>query len=127
MLGTNDLKARFHVTAPDIADGLTRYRNALRSAGLYGPEPKVLLVSPIEMDPSYHQHEVFSTMFGPDADVRSKGFAEAYRKAAATLGWEYLDAAGVAKASHLDGLHLDAEGHRRLGLALASKVRGILE
>ena len=127
MLGSNDLKARFSVTAPDIADGFDRYHAALKTANLHGSDPKVLLVAPAEMDPAYHHHPSFSTVFGPDADKRSKGFAEAYRKTAEKHGWSFLDAALYAKASPLDGLHLDAEAHRSLAGAITAKVRKLLK
>ena len=38
----------------------------------------------------------------------------------------FFDAATVAVPSKVDGVHMEPESHRALGLALADKVREIL-
>lgn len=126
MLGTNDLKARFNLGARVIANGLKRYLDVLKVVPMAGETPKVLLVSPILISPDYRNHTLFSDMFGEDADVRSGKLAEAYREMAGETGIEWLDAAQYAKASPKDGVHMEAEEHEKLGMAMAEKVRQIL-
>lgn len=126
MLGTNDLKARFNLGAKVIANGLKRYLDVLKVVPLAGKTPKVLLVSPIRISPAYRNHVLFSDMFGDDADVRSGRLAEAYKEMALETGIEWLDAAQYAQASLRDGIHMEAEEHGKLGLAMAKKVRQIL-
>ena len=126
MLGTNDLKTRFASDAVSIAYGLKNYTDVMKTASLHGSVPVFLAVSPILVDPAYKNDPLFGDCFGPDADRRSIGFAKAYGEFAAENGVEFFDAALAAKASGIDGIHLDAAGHKALGTALAAKVRELL-
>lgn len=126
MLGTNDMKARFHSGPETIAYGWGRYYDAIKIAPMAGERPKVLLVSPILIDPSYKDDVLFHDMFGEDAVERSEKMALAYEAAAKQYGWSYLNAADYGKASPVDGVHMDPTSHKNLGLALAKKIREIL-
>ena len=55
MLGTNDLKMRFGVDARTIAFGFQRYLDVLATTPMEGNKPKILLVAPIKIDPSYRK------------------------------------------------------------------------
>lgn len=126
MLGTNDLKARFNLEARTIAYGLKRYLDVLKVVPPAGRVPKVLLVSPIEISTDYRNHPLFFDMFGDGADLRSGRLAGAYREMAMETGIEWFDAAEHAKASPLDGVHMEPGEHRKLGIAMAKKVKQIL-
>lgn len=127
MLGTNDLKMRFGEGPETIAMGFNRYQEALTIVSIDGEKPKVLLVSPVLVDASYQDVPVFRDMFGSQAVERSQGLAPAYKKVAEVNGWEFLNAADYAKASTIDGIHMDAVQHKIFGTVLAQKVREILE
>ena len=59
---------------------------------------------------------------------RSRGsLAGQYEAVALAAGAEFLDAGRITPADGVDGLHLSADAHRRLGLAIADKIRAILE
>ena len=127
MLGTNDLKARFGVSPRTIAFGFNRYKDALEITPMYGEKPQVLLVSPILIDPAYKNHPLFHDMFGEEATEKSMALAEAYKEVADANGWEFFNAAEHAAATQVDGVHMEEEGHQSLGVALARKVKTILE
>lgn len=126
MLGTNDLKARFGVDPETIAYGFNRYLNVLKTVPMFGKKPEVLLVSPILIQPAYKENVLFHDMFGEDAYERSCKFAKAYKAFAEANGLHFIDAAQYAEASAADGVHMEPEGHARLGKAFAEKVREIL-
>ena len=126
MLGTNDLKLRFGLEAESIAFGFHRYLDALKTTPMMGDRPKVLLLSPILIDESYKGNAVFHGMFGEDGAARSRALAPVYRRFAQENGLEFMDAAEYASASVVDGIHMTAEDHGRLGLALAGRVRDII-
>ena len=126
MLGTNDLKMRFGVDARTIAFGFQRYLDVLATTPMEGIKPKVLLVAPIKIDPSYKKNELFHDMFGEEAHERSCKFAEAYREFAETAQLDFLDASLYGVASERDGVHMEAESHKKLAMGLAEKVKGIL-
>jgi hypothetical protein len=65
------------------------------------------------------------------ADVRGlggevSGFSGHYRYFAERSGCEFLDAAEVIVSSDVDGIHLDASEHRKLGEAVAARIRGLM-
>lgn len=129
MLGTNDLKTRFGVSAFDIALGAgTLVELALNSkSGDHWGTPKVLLVSPIHIGENIRTSE-FADLFDLDHVISvSKQLAGFYRHIAEANGCAFLDAAAVASPGAYDSLHLEEDGHRLLGLAIAEHVIKILD
>ncbi len=125
MLGTNDLKVWYKLTAPEIAYGAaTLVDLALRSlAGPGGTPPRVLLIAPPPLAETTAKSEYWG--FGK-ARTTSMQLGEHYRTAASMKGVGFLDASTVAQGSALDGVHLDEATHARLGRAVAAKVRELL-
>jgi lysophospholipase L1-like esterase len=124
MLGTNDLKARLSMTAGDIADGAGKLADLVRRSAT-GPEglaPEVLLVSPAPLAKLTWLTEMFEA-----GSAKSQKFAAEYARVAKAYGVHFFDAGSVISSSDDDGIHLDADAHRTLGLALADEVRRILE
>lgn len=127
MLGTNDLKMRFGVSAGTIAHGLNQYLNVLAITPMAGgKKPQVLIVSPIEISPKYKDHPLFHDMFGEYAVERSQALAAEYQAFAEGAGLSFMDAAKYAQAGDADGIHMTVESHKRLGEAMAQKVRELL-
>ena len=123
MLGTNDLKHRFGLSASDIAQSAAALADmAWRfTHGPDGSHAEVLLVAP----PAVTTLTEFDQMF-EGAREKSRQFSRYYRLAA---GWHHLpffDAGAVIVSSEKDGIHFDAEEHRKLGEALADEVRGLV-
>lgn len=123
MLGTNDLKQRFSISAYDIAAGAGVLVDlALRSgAGPGGRAPQVLLMSPPVVGPLTHYAEMFE-----GAAIKSAKFAAHYQRVAQMYRCHFLDTAPLITSSPLDGIHFEADQHQRLGLAVAARVREVL-
>ncbi len=123
MLGTNDLKQRFSVSAYDIANSAgVLIEDVYRSAA--GPDnraPHAMLMAP----PPLAALGEYRWMF-EGGEEKSKRFGEEYARVAKLLGCHFLDAGSVISSSKLDGIHFDAPEHAKLGLAVANKVRAIL-
>jgi lysophospholipase L1-like esterase len=124
MLGTNDLKRRFGLSAFDIAEGAGILVGLARAsgAGPGGAAPKVLLVAP----PPVGRLSEYAEMF-EGAEAKSRRFGACYRAVAAWSGCPVLDAAEVIASSDLDGIHFDVDGHQALGRAVAGRVRELLD
>ena len=123
MLGTNDLKRRFNLTASDIAEsaaGLAEEASRLART-VHGSPAKVLLVAPPATTTLTELDEMFAEALG-----KSRQFSHYYRLAA---GWRKLlfyDAGSVIVSSEKDGIHFDADEHRKLAEALAGEVRRLI-
>ncbi len=119
MLGTNDLKHRFGLSAWDIAHGAARLVKMAQGSdfGPGGRPPRVLLIAP----PPLGRLSNFAGMF-QDAAEKAKGLASAYEEVAAELGCDLLDARSVVRSSDKDGIHFDPEGHVALGGAVAERI-----
>ncbi len=124
LLGTNDLKARFSLPACDIAAGAGALVDVVQKSdtGYHGLPPQVLLVAP----PPVAALTGFAEMF-TGAQPKSELWAPRYRQVAQECGCPFLDAGQVIVSSPLDGIHWEREEHRKLGLAVADKVKAILE
>lgn len=123
MLGTNDMKRRFGMLPADIAQGAAEL-GVLAQRYDYGPGypvPKILLISPILLREGI-ENSVY-TGFSADAVEVSRQLAPYYKAQAEKHGWSYLDGAAVARASERDKLHMEAEDHRALALAVEKVIR----
>ena len=124
MLGTNDLKHRFGLSAWDIARGAQTLVEMIQRSE-FGPDggaPDVLLIAPPS---TCVQGTRFEEMF-TGADVTSPGLAAQYQRVAGELGCSFLDAGRVIVSSKLDGIHLDLSELPKLGKAVATAVKEIL-
>jgi lysophospholipase L1-like esterase len=124
MLGTNDFQSMHPHNAWHSAQGTAALVDAIRRAPIEPgmPVPPVLIVAPPPIG------EPKGPVAPKFAGGREKciGHADALRETAATLGCHFFDAGSVTPASPLDGVHLDADQHRRLGDALADVVAPLL-
>jgi lysophospholipase L1-like esterase len=59
------------------------------------------------------------------AGEKSRRFSEHYGRFAEKYGCEYFDASTVIVSSDVDGIHLDATEHRKLGEAITACVEDV--
>lgn len=123
MLGTNDLKARIGVSARGIAAGAGMLVDEIARSpcGRDGTQPQVLLVCPAPVG----RLAAFADEFA-GAREKSRALAEHYAAVARERGCELLDAGSVIGSSDVDGIHLDAREHARLGQEVATRARDLL-
>ncbi|MEG1193124.1 MAG: SGNH/GDSL hydrolase family protein [Clostridia bacterium] len=127
MLGTNDTKVRFALSAGVIAHNLNQFVRLTRfyAYDAKGKAPKVLVVAPPAISENVGE-ALFGAHFGAEAAEKSRGFALNYRRYAKLLNCPFFNAAEAAEPCKVDGIHLMPEAQRALGAALAEKVRAIL-
>ena len=121
MLGTNDLKVRFAMTAADIAGANAVLVERIQGAVASGPgrkrAPNVLLVAPPHVLEVGEQVEIRA-----GAAAKSRRLGALLAEVARTYGIAFLDAAMVVAPSPIDGVHLEAPEHLKLGNAIADKI-----
>ncbi len=126
MIGTNDLKVRYTVSAQDIANGAGIILDkTFHQVGAFGEGgPKVLFICPPPLGPV--EDGVFGEMFAGNVE-KSKLLPKYYEGVAKNFGAEYFDAGTVIHSSQEDGLHLQADQHKILGEEIAKKVKEIFK
>lgn len=124
MLGTNDFQANHDHNAADAAYGLQKLIASIRSAsvepGMLIPEILVIAPPPIQT-PQGDIAQKFK-----DADKKSAGLTAAFESLSREEGCYFFDAGKVTSSSKVDGVHLDADQHQTLGLALVSYMADLL-
>jgi len=127
MLGTNDLKTRFDRSPEAIALGVRglveRVRRIDRGAWTEYPAPKVLVLAP----PPLVQTERFPAAILAGGIDKSRALASHLEAVAAATGAAFLDVGAITSADGVDGIHLSEAAHAKIGLAVADKIRAILE
>ena len=120
MLGTNDLKARFSLTALDIALGAERLVQVIQSSvwGADGRAPAVLLAAPPPVDPKDDAAEMFA-----GAREKSAGLARRYSEVAERCSCRLINVGEIIAVDPADGIHYSRVAHRLLGLAMAARVK----
>lgn len=119
MLGTNDLKTRFNVSAWDIADGMRFLGNIILAsqAGRANKAPQLLMMAP----PPLISTNLLPHFTG--AVEKSEQLAGQYADVAKELGCHLLNAGDHARTSTLDGVHWEASEHISLGKAVAAYIK----
>ena len=129
-LGTNDLK---FVDAWHAAQGVAQLIDFIRSHDARYPssvrtfagEPKIIVVSPIEVDADIQNRPGYSTL--KYAHEQSTQFPKEFAAMCAGRHVMMVDAAKVAKPSKDDCIHMDPEDHAALAEAVAQAVLKIME
>ena len=124
MLGTNDFQANHDHTAQDAVFGMRQLVRSIRMAPIEPdmPIPDILVIAPPAIETP--QGDIAAKF--KDANKKSLGLAAAYALLAQQENCYYFDAGAVTASSRLDGVHLDADQHQTLGLALADYLSGLL-
>ena len=124
MLGSNDIKATFHLTAEQIAVSAGKLVDVIQSFTEEKQEfvPKIVLVSPPEIGRDIRTSPFYGG-FIEKAIEESKRFPEFYRKIADEKGCIFFDAAKYIYPSEIDSLHLTPEGHETLAKELYHVIK----
>lgn len=120
MLGSNDCKTQFHLSAVQIRDALEK---VVKEAVYHAAEPfQTLLIAPAPITENVLKSG-FGTEFDKTSLIVSRELAAEYKKLAETIACGFLDASEATCASATDGLHLDEKGHPALARAVAEKIK----
>jgi len=124
MLGTNDFQSMHQHNAGHAAQGVASLVDAIRTSPVEPgmPIPEILILAPPLIET-------------PKGDIAPKfegggdkcvGLANAYQQVASELNCPFIDTRNFISASKVDGVHLDAEHHIKLGEALTPVIKNLL-
>jgi len=124
MLGTNDLKIKFSLTAFDIAIGISILADTIKKSGtgIDGSSPDILILCP----PPLGKLTFLKEIFGEEGVKKSKELAGNYKKVAKLNNCHFLDTGSIIKTSNIDGVHYEPETLEKLGKAVSREVLKIL-
>ncbi len=118
MLGTNDCKSYYNVSARTIGKGIEKCLDVLER---YLEPENILLVSPMALGEDVW-HEEKDPEFSKESVNVSIKLKEIYKAIADKHGVNFLAASDVVNASPVDDEHMDAEGHRKFADAVYNKI-----
>ena len=124
MLGTNDTKVRFGMTPMTIGQSMMQL---VRTAKQYavneaGEASRIIVVAPPRILDNLMATR-HAECFGEQAIAVSAGLSRELRRITKLMRCDFFDAEPYAEVSPLDAVHMTAEGHLRLGDAMAEKIR----
>jgi lysophospholipase L1-like esterase len=118
MLGTNDLKHRFSVTAHEIARSVERLGRLAQAEDVV---KDLLLVAPVPVTESGVLADVFA-----GAEAKQVGLSRFIAEGAARLGAGFVEAGLHIAVSPRDGVHWEVDAHQSFGAVMAEAVRARL-
>lgn len=126
MLGSNDCKTRFALTASDIALGIKELAKIILTygAGRNGQPPQLLLLCPPVL--RYRREPDYAGSFDERSNQISRELPAKYARLSREIGCAYLDLNEVAVASEKDGLHLEPDQHAKVAAAVKQKLLQLL-
>lgn len=114
MLGTNDLKHRFSVTAFEIARSVERICALARAEGVVAD---LMILAPVPV----REAGILSDTFA-GAETTQAGLSHHLKEAARRLGAGFVEAGLHVEVSPVDGVHWEADAHRHFGAVMAEAV-----
>jgi lysophospholipase L1-like esterase len=111
-LGTNDLKVRFAASAADIARGV-----AILAETALEHDAKVLVLGQPALGPLEDRADETA-----GAHEKAERVRPYLREWAAELGFDLLELHDLVSMTAEDGFHLDTDGHRAVGEAVARRI-----
>ncbi|WP_372881637.1 SGNH/GDSL hydrolase family protein [Psychromonas sp.] len=123
MLGTNDLAASFAQSADDISQNAAKIIRKIQEITSLNKQKaaSVCLVAP----PAIVEVGYFGRLFKGGTE-KSKAFSRYYALRAEELGCEFFDAGRVVNSSSIDGIHWEAEQHKKMADKLSIKLKEML-
>lgn len=115
MLGTNDLKSRFNITAEDIGRGVALLCTDVRQT--LSADIPILIVSPAPLGDTVDPDD----MFGPGIPT-SRLLGDVLKNVATESETHFFDAGSIITLNHSDGIHLNAADNLTLGTSLAKLI-----
>jgi lysophospholipase L1-like esterase len=123
LLGTNDLKKRFSLTADVVAKSAAQIAERtlqFKNLSMY-KKPQVLLIAP----PPVYEVGFYAKMYA-GAEAKSFELAKYYALYADEIGCAFFDAGSVVTSCKEEGIHWPVEQHQFLADALVPIINDML-
>lgn len=127
MLGTNDLKQQFGLTAFDISKGIEKLVLTIQEMcqEVGEPIPKILIMCPPPLANYIPNQDWISTFKG--GYEKSLALDCYYSEIAKTYRCSYLNLGELIETSKMDAIHIDEKDQRTIAIAVAEKIKKLFE
>ena len=121
MLGTNDMKSTYSLSAEDIASHLGQTIQFIRKESSK-PKPKILVICPPLVVNPIGQELDERLIDAPDT---SRLLPPLYERVSQEFGCLYINAGELISLDNTDGYHFAAEHHKALGEKVANVIQSL--
>ena len=119
MLGTNDVKERYGMSAQCIGFGLEKLCFTASVTDAWSERgPNILVIAPPHLD----EEIITDPTMGAGCAEKSRLLAGVYEEICKKHGWHFMDAEGLVSFSKADYCHMSARDHR----IFAEKLTGLV-
>lgn len=126
MLGSNDLKSKFNLPAPDIAGSLQNMLKSIKGHCKYylgAPDLKILVIAPPAIGDDFANSPFVEFFDTASVIEKSKELSRWYKLVAEQFGCDFLDATAEISGGPIDSLHMSPEGHAKLAEMIYQKLK----
>ena len=116
-LGTNDLKARFALSAIDIARALEELILAIKAFYHGNEQPKIIILSP----PKVHEVGSYKSIYA-GAGIKAEQLSIEFKAVSDRQACVFIDGFSLLAACESEGVHWPSEEHKRLAKQLLPLV-----
>lgn len=124
MLGTNDLKRRFNLTAFDISNGIKQLLDLIKNhyQNYQVKRPEIILLCPPEIGENLELTDS-SLYFSKEHSLKeSKNLAKFYKPIAESYNCTFVNANDITEVSEDDCVHFSEKGHKMFAEGIASYI-----
>ena len=112
-LGTNDLKARFALSAIDISKALEELILAIKAFYHGNAQPKIIILSP----PKVHEVGSYKSIYA-GAGIKAEQLSIEFKAVSERQACVFIDGFSLLAACESEGVHWPSEEHKRLAKQL---------
>ncbi|TMS94709.1 hypothetical protein CWB58_02965 [Pseudoalteromonas sp. S201] len=116
-LGTNDLKARFALSAIDISKALEELILAIKAFYHGNAQPKIIILSP----PKVHEVGSYKSIYA-GAGIKAEQLSIEFKAVSERQACVFIDGFSLLAACESEGVHWPSEEHKRLAKQLLPLV-----
>ena len=116
-LGTNDLKARFALSAIDISKALEELILAIKAFYHGNAQPKIIILSP----PKVHEVGSYKSIYA-GAGIKAEQLSIEFKAVSERHACVFIDGFSLLAACESEGVHWPSEEHKRLAKQLLPLV-----
>lgn len=125
-LGTNDTKDMFNASSLIISCGMERLLTVCKAELVNSRSVNAKIILACPLTPVADREGEYQYGFSEQSTQRGNQLRQRYKLLAEENDCIFIDFNNLASVSPVDGVHLDPDGHRAIGMAMSQLVKKVL-